>query len=81
MYLATLVKVFEGDRGYVLATLVIVFEGDTDYLLAPLQELPVIESSGQLIDTKLNLVYLKQLVTLFINGCSVGSSRRFEPIR
>jgi hypothetical protein len=79
--LALLMRVFEGDFGYVLATLVRVFEGDFDYVLAPLREFPVIGSFGQLVDTKLNLVHLKELVTLFINGCSVGGSRTIEPIR
>jgi hypothetical protein len=79
--LAPLVRICEGETGYMLAPLVRVFGGDTGFVLVLLRELGVIGSCGHVINTKLNLFYLKGLVTLFINGCSVGSSRRIGSIR
>jgi hypothetical protein len=76
--LALLVRGFEGDTGYMLALLVRGFEGDTGYVLSPLRELRVIGSCGHTVNTKLNLVYLMELVTLFINGCSVGGSQESD---
>jgi hypothetical protein len=73
--LAPLVRSFEGHTGYMLALLVRGSEGDAGYVLAPLRELRVIGSCEHTVNTKLNLVHLKELVTLFINGCSVGSNQ------